>query len=187
MLESVRVGPEPLVDVLGDGRRRAARHRVEDTQGADSIPSLTENIYIGQDNPTPEFRTGLYTLRNVEDVSLIACPGRTTTQMQNALISHCEGQRFRFAVLDSPSPPGDTLAMVQNQRQQFDTKYAALYYPWLLISDPYPTNLALVPEFPIPPSGHCLGIIARTDIERGVHKAASQRSGSGNNRFTTNP
>ncbi len=26
-------------------------------------------------------------------------------------------------------------------------------------------------DYPIPPSGHMLGIYARTDIERGVHKA----------------
>jgi phage tail sheath protein FI len=79
--------------------------------------------------------------------------------------------RYRFAVLDGPRPPQDTLADVQTQRQQYDTKYAALYHPWLLIPDPYPTNLSQIADYPIPPSGHMLGIYARTDIERGVHKA----------------
>ena len=91
--------------------------------------------------------------------------------MQNALINHCELMRYRFAVLDGPRPPHDTLADVQNQRQQFDTKYAALYHPWLLIPDPYPVNLSQIADYPIPPSGHMVGIYARTDIERGVHKA----------------
>src|SRR5262249_47835342 len=59
----------------------------------------------------------------------------------------------------------------QAQRQQFDTKYAALYHPWLTIADPFPTNLASIGQFPIPPSGHILGIYARTDDARGVHKA----------------
>ncbi len=171
VLASVRLGPEALVDVLGDGRRRAARHRLEETLGDDSIASLTDNLYIGQNHPTPEFRTGLNTLRNKEDISILACPGRTSVAIQNALITHCEQQRYRFAVLDSPPPPGDAIADVQNHRQQFDTKYAALYYPWFLIRDPFPTNTINVEEYSIPSSGHILGIYARSDIERGVHKA----------------
>jgi len=43
-------------------------------------------------------------------------------------------------VLDSVPEPDDTLTDVQDQRQQFDTKYAALYYPWLAILDPFPAN-----------------------------------------------
>jgi uncharacterized protein len=79
--------------------------------------------------------------------------------------------RYRFAVLDGPAPPADGLANVQAQRQQFDTKYAALYHPWVLIPDPYPATQGTRADYPIPPSGHTVGIYARTDIERGVHKA----------------
>jgi len=168
-LESIRLGPETLVDVLPDGRQRPARHPLEG--GNDSIGTLTDTHYIGVDDPDPENRTGLHSLRNIEEISIVACPGRTTPAIQSALITHCELMRYRFAVLDGQRPPNDTLADVQNQRQQFDTKYAALYHPWLLIPDPYPPNLVRVAEYPIPPSGHVLGIYARTDIERGVHKA----------------
>ncbi|HEY3284044.1 MAG TPA: phage tail sheath C-terminal domain-containing protein, partial [Armatimonadota bacterium] len=87
------------------------------------------------------------------------------------IINQCELMRYRFAVLDSIVPPIDTMSDVQNQRQQFDTKYAALYYPWLLIPDPFPTSLNRIAEYPVPPSGHIVGVYARTDIERGVHKA----------------
>ena len=167
--QSIRLSPETLVDNLPDGRQRAARHRLR--RGNDSINTLTDNDYIGLDDPTPENRTGLHSLRNVEEISIVACPGRTTVTMQNALINHCELMRYRFAVLDGPRPPQDTLADVQNQRQQFDTKYAALYHPWLLVPDPYPISLSRVPDYPIPPSGHMVGVYARTDIERGVHKA----------------
>ena len=168
-LESIRPGPEALRDFLPDGRQRAARHPL--AGGDDSIGTLTDTTYIGVDDPNPENRTGLHSLRNIEEISIIACPGRTSVQMQNALISHCELMRYRFAALDAQQPPRDTLADVQHQRQAFDTKYAALYHPWLLVPDPYPSNLARVGEYPIPPSGHMLGIYARTDIERGVHKA----------------
>ena len=168
----IRLGPETLVDVLPDGRRRPARHALGDlVRGTDSIGTLTEDDYVGQDNQDPEARSGLHSLRNIEEISIVACPGRNTAVMQGALINHCELMRYRFAVLDGPRPPPDTLSDVQNQRQQFDTKYAALYHPWLLIPDPYPVNLSQIADYPIPPSGHMVGIYARTDIERGVHKA----------------
>jgi len=168
-LESTRLGPETLVDVLPDGRQRAARHPLGG--GNDSVGTLSDATYIGDDSATPEERTGLHSLRNIEDISIVACPGRTGSQLLNALIVHCELMRYRFAVLDASRPPHDTLADVQSQRQQFDTKYAALYHPWLLVPDPFPANLARIADYPLPPSGHVVGIYARTDIERGVHKA----------------
>ncbi len=168
-LHSVRPGPEALVDVLPNGTLRAARLPL--TGGDDSLATLTDTMYLGTDDPTPENRTGLYTLRNVEDISIIACPGRTSSTIQGALIDQCEAMRYRFCVLDGPRAPADTVTDVQLQRQQFDTKYAGLYYPWLIIPDPYPVTAVRVADFPIPPSGHVIGIYARTDIQRGVHKA----------------
>ena len=168
-LQSVRLGPETLVDVLPDGRQRPARHSL--SGGNDSLTTLSDATYIGSDSNTPEERTGLHSLRNVEDISIVACPGRTSAQLQNALIIHCELMRYRFAVLDGLRPPNDALANIQTQRQQYDTKYAALYHPWLLVPDPFPQNLSSIADYPLPPSGHVVGIYARTDIERGVHKA----------------
>ena len=174
-LESIRFGPEALVDILPNGRTRPARQALEN--GDDSIPTLTDDIYVGQDNVDPELRTGLFTFVNIDDVSIISVPGRTSPVIQGALIDFCENNRYCFAVLDGPVPPqvwlssNDSLADVQNQRQQFDTKYAALYHPWLLIEDPFPMNLAKISNYPIPPTGHVLGVYARTDIDRGVHKA----------------
>ena len=80
--------------------------------------------------------------------------------------------RYRFAVLDGRQPPNDSLADVRAQRQQFDTKYAALYHPWLLTANPFPKTPAAVGQpYQVPPTGHVLGVYARTDVERGVHKA----------------
>ena len=98
----IRLGPETLSDILPDGRLRAARHPLR--HGNDSIGTLTDAAYVGVDDPTPENRTGLQSLRNVEEISIVACPGRTGPQMQHALIDHCELMRYRFAVLDGPRP-----------------------------------------------------------------------------------
>lgn len=167
-LRSIRLGPEFLMDEV-NGRQQPARRAL--TDGDDQVGALTDADYIGQDDPDPDRRTGLQSLRNLEQVSVVAAPGRVSAAMQNELIAHCELMRYRFAVLDGVPPPGDSMSDVQAQRQQFDTKYAALYHPWLLITDPYPQAIGAAPDYPVPPSGHVLGIYARTDIERGVHKA----------------
>ncbi|RYG25195.1 phage tail sheath family protein, partial [bacterium] len=167
--QAIRLGPETLTDTLPDGRAVPAKHPLDG--GDDSIPTLQDKHYVGEDNVTPEKRTGLQTLRNLENISLVAAPGRTAAEIQNALIAHCELMRYRFAVLDSPVPPEDEIPDVQTLRGRYDTKYAALYYPWLTIPEPYPKSLGRISEYAIPPAGHMLGIYARTDIERGVHKA----------------
>ena len=172
--ESIRLGPEALVDRRSGGRATPAWRAM--LGGDDSVNTLTDAHYIGVDNPIPELRTGLQSLRNIEEISIVAIPGRTSVNLQGALIIHSELMRYRFVVLDGPQPPNDAMADVQEQRQQFDTKYAAIYYPWLLIPEPFPPNLARIANYPVPPSGHVVGIYARTDIERGVHKAPANES-----------
>ena len=46
-----------------------------------------------------------------------------------------------------------------------DSKYGAYYFPWIEVYDPQKGNIF------VPPSGHVCGIYARSDAERGVHKA----------------
>ena len=45
-----------------------------------------------------------------------------------------------------------------------------------MIPDPMPDNLSSIRQVPIPPSGHMLGVYARTDVERGVHKAPANET-----------
>ncbi|WP_413935796.1 phage tail sheath family protein [Nitrospira sp. BLG_1] len=172
--EAIRLGPEALVDVMPSGLTRIARHPLGElpfTAGDDAVALMNDPMYVGADNSEPTLRTGLYTLKNLQNVSLVAIPGQTGAALQQAVVDHCEEMRYRFAVLDGPAPENDTLTDVQIHRQQYDTKYAALYHPWLMIPDPFPSSLATLRQFPIPPSGHILGIYARVDNERGVHKA----------------
>src|SRR5262249_41828461 len=140
------------------------------TLGDDSMITMASPVYLGADNAEPRLRTGLTSLRNLPEISLVAIPGQTQPEIQAGMIAHCETMRYRFAVLDAAAAEA-SIADVRQQRQQFDTKYAALYYPWLTIPDPTPDNLANIGTFALPPSGHVLGLIARVDNERGVHKA----------------
>jgi phage tail sheath protein FI len=94
-------------------------------------------------------------------------------QVQQALIAHCVLMKYRFAILDPPDfgyPELHVdLAQVQSWRQQFDTMYAALYYPWFLVLDPLQVGNQVVRR--IPPSGHVAGVYANTDLTVGVHQA----------------
>jgi len=135
--------------------------------GNDGIPTDDElnTTYEGKDSPEPADRKGLYTLKNVDDINIVAIPGITTQHLQNKLIIHCETtMKDRFAVLDSEEKAD--LDRVQKQRNLYDSKYAALYYPWVRVFDPLSKKRTNVP-----PSGYMCGIYARSDIERGVHKA----------------
>jgi phage tail sheath protein FI len=167
--QAPRLGPEPLVDVLPNGLIKPAQHKL-DIDGDDSLATVDDEMYVGQDAVDPEDRTGIYALQNAPNISIVAIPGQATPAIQSALIDFCETNKFLFAVLD-PRYPDSALADIQAQRQAFDTKYAAIYYPWLTIPEPMPENLALVPDFPLPPSGHVVGIFARVDDSRGVFKA----------------
>jgi uncharacterized protein len=93
--------------------------------------------------------------------------------VQQALVAHCELLGDRIALIDPPffSRASEVvdLSEIQGWRQQFDSKYAALYYPWVLVFDPLRIGGQVVRA--IPPGGHVAGIFARTDTLTGVHKA----------------
>jgi hypothetical protein len=74
-------------------------------------------------------------------------------------------------VLDTPpeQTPGEARAV----KSLMDSKYAALYYPWVIVPNPLarPGREDIPRELSLPPSGFVSGIYARNDVERGVYKA----------------
>ena len=129
-----------------------------------SVDKLSASDFIGTDNG-PGKRTGIQAFVDNDVVSLMAVPGITDPNVQLMLVAHCENLASRFAVLDIPRN-SKKVADVTAHRDIFDSNYAALYHPWLEIFDPLDKkNIA------IPPSGSVLGIYARSDNSRGVHKA----------------
>lgn len=156
----------PSGDVLPSGGMRTSSSVLLfqlTNNGADGgAPSASD--YKGTDGG-PGLRTGIKALEDIDQVSIIAAPGITDSVVQGALIEQCELLKDRFAIID-PQNSKQTIDEIITQRQQYDTKYAAIYYPRLTVFDPL-TDL----DISLPPSGHMAGIYARTDIERGVHKA----------------
>jgi phage tail sheath protein FI len=136
--------------------------------------------------------TGLGALAEIDDIAIVAVPDTVAladleqrTAVQD-LLGHCQLNRYRIAVVDPP--PESSISEVREFRSQFDSKYGALYYPWLRIVDPTrrPDPGMPPPTLDIPPSGAVAGIYARSDIERGVHKAPANEVVLGITDFTTN-
>ena len=129
-------------------------------------------------------RNGINGLGVAEDVTMVIVPDLVTAatqadgtldlglwkSVQTALISHCEQNGNRMAVLDAP--PGMTPQQVKEWRSDvamYDTAFATMYYPWIKVDNPIGVNGDA--EMLIPPSGHIAGVWARTDESRGVWKA----------------
>jgi phage tail sheath protein FI len=129
-------------------------------------------------------RTGINGLAIADEVTMVMVPDLITAatkddgtvdlglwkSVQTALISHCELQGNRVAVLDAP--PRMTPQQVKEWRSDvamYDTAFAAMYYPWIKVENPAGTNGDR--EMFVPPSGHIAGVWARTDESRGVWKA----------------
>lgn len=138
-------------------------HRLPLINGSNGS-ALTPVDIIGSDRG-PGRRTGIEALSERDDISLVATPGLVDPAIQQALITHCERLKYRFAVLDGRRGAAD-VSDIEAHRFNYDSKYAAYYAPWLKALD-----LGTGRYFLAPPSGYALGVYARSDTERGVHKA----------------
>jgi phage tail sheath protein FI len=120
------------------------------------------------------YRTGLKQLEALEDISIVAAPGVTwgytggyrdeANAVTGLLIAHAQNMRYRIAVLDSAQ--NQSITDVRKMRAKLDSKYAALYFPWVKVLDPITRRVIT-----LPPSGFVAGIYARNDVNRAVFKA----------------
>lgn len=137
--------------------------------------------------------TGLTALAEIDDIAIVAMPDASTLDDADQrftaaqyLIAHAEDAKYRIAVIDAPE--ASSINEVRTWRGRFDSKYAALYHPWIEILDPLerPSQGAPPRRLVLPPSGFVTGIYARTDIERGVHHAPANEIVRGLTRLESN-
>jgi len=120
--------------------------------------------------------TGLAALAEVEDIAIVAAPDGAARDdpdqrqaIRNSLIGHCERLRYRMAILSAQQDADDTA--IRAARSLHDSTYAALYFPWLVVNNPFNLISQSRDTLLVPPDGAIAGIYARSDVERGVHKA----------------
>ncbi|WP_327397377.1 phage tail sheath family protein [Streptomyces phaeochromogenes] len=162
--------------------------------GNDGITLTPEDLLGSEpdDNDPARPGTGLNALAEIDDIALVAAPDivrlgdpDTIKTATDHVIGHCERLRYRMAIVDPPAESG--LSQVRAFRSRFDTTYAALYYPWIEIIDPTqrPDPGSAPATLLLPPSGSVAGIFARSDINRGVHKAPANEVVLGLSKFET--
>jgi phage tail sheath protein FI len=144
--------------------------------GGGSAPQrLSADDYVGD----PADRTGFGGLEAIDEVTMVSVPDLMSAYqnrmidmegvqaVQLAMIAHCELMGDRVAIIDPP--PGLNAQQIKEWRVDkvgYDSKYAALYWPWVKVFDPASGGNIFVP-----PSGHVAGVWGRNDDTRGVHKA----------------
>ncbi|XYH97515.1 phage tail sheath family protein [Sorangium sp. So ce1128] len=153
--------------------------------------SAVISLSNGDDGAEPTaaaYESALAQLARLEDVSIVAAPGGSSFADRQAiadrLVSHCERRRaYRMAVLDTAAD--QTPGQARDFRSNVDTKYAAIYYPWVVVANPdaRPGDASIPRELTLPPSGFVCGIFARNDSERGVFKAPANEVVRGALRF----
>jgi phage tail sheath protein FI len=145
------------------------------TSGRDGIDAITPEDFVGFDFGPGE-RSGLSALAVNEEVAILSIPdamkfydrepgpaGELKAQrVQDTMISICENQKDRFAILDIPQTKD--IEWVRRWRRRTNSSFCAYYWPWLRViaSDDRPKI--------VPPSGYMAGCYARRDND-GVHHA----------------
>lgn len=136
------------------------------SDGSDGIPSDPENqdtLLVGN----PIGGSGLYALSEPEqiDIDVLAVPGHASTSVINAMIDVCQNYRTDcLAIIDPPF--GLTVNEMIHWHNgthplnstRFDTDFAALYWPWVKISDSFNGV-----DVWVPPSGSVLAVYALSD------------------------
>lgn len=131
-------------------------------------------------------RTGYEGLAIADNVTIVAIPDLVTVAtrpdrtfdldtflgFQGQLADWCAAGGKRMAILDPPPGMNATNAIEWRQRLAKDTPFATCYYPNVVVPNRAAGASASGEKFlTVPPSGHVAGVWARTDAERGVHKA----------------
>jgi hypothetical protein len=156
--------------------RRPAAGKTKLEGGGSAAPArLGSDDYVGD----VADRTGFSGLEAIDPVTIVSVPDLMAAYqagmidlegvqtVQQAMIDHCERMGDRIAIIDPP--PGLNAQQVLEWRMEktgYDSKYAALYWPWVKIFDPATGQNVFAP-----PSGLMAGIWGRNDDTRGVHKA----------------
>jgi len=119
---------------------------------------------------------------SIDEIAIVAAPiadegdkpADARNAINSALVAHCQKMEDRVAILDSTRDIANTNLNVTADatgiwRPAANPKgYGAFYFPWIRVADPLK---AVGEQVAVPPSGHLAGIYARSDAQRGVHKA----------------
>jgi uncharacterized protein len=177
-------GADPFADAESQDKGGARECFTVPPQGgtpADAMPTLDSYRLSEKD------KTGLYQLLKTDIFNLLCLPGchehlegPEVKALHDMAVELCVARRAILLVDPppewSPGSGGSALSIdvVTNQPAPSlpagdSTKNAALYFPRIVAPDPLRQGATR----PFPPCGVMAGVVARTDVQRGVWKAAA--------------
>lgn len=162
-------------EINGSATLRPANSAIPITEyrlGEASVNGNVFSVVLGDDGSVPgdaEHKKGFNALDVVRDVNIIATPGIGSLDVVATGANYCSLRGDCFFIGDTNSTD-DTVEEAQAFMNGLTVKnsYAALYYPWLRMTDP--TGISPTP-IAVPPSGFIAGMYARIDATRGIWKA----------------
>jgi phage tail sheath protein FI len=177
-LDSIGTGRPPNTETTGNFFEAL----LNGSDGPVPLAALNREDFLG--NPAAETGTkrGLTAFTDLDDVSIIYAPDANKIPDPNVrqtfyddLLTQCETLKDRFAIIDVQENESN-IGNLRIGSVTRNSKYGAIYYPWIKILDPLTERLVF-----LPPGGHVAGIYARSDTERGVHKAPANEIVNGAN------
>lgn len=99
-------------------------------------------------------------------VNILVCPESQSNAVNQAGLAYAES-KLAFYIADGLFDA--TIESIQEERDQYNSDYGALYFPWIKVNDPIAKGADKTRYVPV--GGHIAGVFARTDSLRGVHKA----------------
>ena len=132
---------------------------------------ITKDDILGDESAN----TGIYAFSNPEmiDINVLLAPGWSADpSVAMGMVSLCEDRGDAMAIIDTPF--GLTVQNVASYRQtisNINSSYAAMYYPWVKITDSVNKK-----DIFIPPSGPVVGQYAYTDQVADVYYAPAGRT-----------
>ncbi len=155
--------------------------------GKDGGSTIIPDDYIGL-AAAPGERVGLSLLDELEEGRIIAMPDLHTHQesvnfngkkgiaaVLRAAIDYVENSRYRFLLIDPP--PSMDIKNIQIWREEFDTSYAAVVYPWFKAK--VFQSEEVLPMKLVPACGYVAGMMASLDVSFGTHHSFANREVEG--------
>ncbi len=138
------------------------------TGGADGDPE-DDNDYIGSEAT----QTGFFAFDVIDDINILSAPGQSRNVILNGM-TYCENRKDVFYVGDVALSAQSVTEVLDFKNatgpfageQALNSKFGAIYWPWLRILDPLSGR-----PITMPPAGAIIGSYSATDVRSGVHKA----------------
>jgi len=173
--------PPPSGDVFADAGYSEPPDTTVPLNGGDGGALWTDPLEGGTTQPqgTEAAKTGLFALEKTDLFNILCLSGKDSdtdvpAAIYKAALVYAQKRRAMLLV-DAPRDWKDASDIAQNKFSPFKgaigsgpvTRNAALYFPRLIEPDPLLKNQPAA----FPPAGAVAGVMARTDVTRGVWKA----------------